>query len=368
MLARLLQRHELSVTVLEQEDSASSRAQGRSLDLHAGSGQEAMKAAGLYDEWAALARYEDQAWRRVDTDGRVLADLPADPADTANPEIDRGQLRGLLLDALEPGTVRWGSRVTGVVARPDGRRDLTLEAGTDVLTADLVVGADGAWSQVRPLLSDARPEYSGVTFVELLHTDVDRRSPAVGALAGRGATMARTPDRGLVTQRLSGGNLTAYVSLRVAEDWVATFPHDDPAAARAVLLDWFPGWAPVLRDLVARCDDAIVPRRLYALPVDHSWPSDPAVTLLGDAAHLMSPFGGQGANLALVDAADLAAAVVAALADGDLGRATARYEAVMRPRAARAARGAAHGIATFGIEDDDVDPVEAFFAASAATE
>jgi 2-polyprenyl-6-methoxyphenol hydroxylase-like FAD-dependent oxidoreductase len=376
LLARLLQRHDLAVTVLEQEDSASSRAQGRSLDLHAGLGQEAMKAAGLYDAWAALARYEDQASRRLDTQGRVLADMPTHPDDTANPEIDRGQLRGLLLDALAPGTVRWGTRLTALTRRPDGRHDLAVSGpdGPEVLTADLVVGADGAWSQVRPLLSDARPAYCGMTFVELVHTDLDTRRPELGALVGRGTAVVFDADRGLFAQRLSGGNLTVYVALRVAEDWVDTcrdgagFPHDDPAAARALLLDLLPGWSPILRDLVAHGDDDIAPRRLYALPVGHSWPTDPGVTLLGDAAHLMSPFGGQGANLALVDAADLAAAVVAALADGDLGRATARYEAVMHPRAARSARGAAHGIATIGIEDDLVDPIEAFAAASAATE
>jgi 2-polyprenyl-6-methoxyphenol hydroxylase-like FAD-dependent oxidoreductase len=360
-LARVLQcRGVDAVTVLEQEDGAGARDQGRSLDLHAGSGQDAVRAAGLYDAWAALARPEDQAGRRLAPDGTVLAEEPAEGF--ANPEIDRGQLRGLLLDALAPGTVRWGTRLRSVEHRPDGTHDLHVDGsdGPAVLTADLVVGADGAWSRVRPLLTDVRPVYTGVTFVELLHTDVDRTRPGVAALAGRGSTMCFVADHGLATQRLSGGNLTVYVSLRVDEDWADGFPADDPDAARAELLGWFADWAPAWRDVVGLAEDTVVARRLHALPVGLRWPTDPGVTLLGDAAHLMSPFGGQGANLAMQDAADLAAAIVDS---DDLATATARYEEVMWPRAARAAHGAAVGLATVGTGDEADDPRDAFIAA-----
>jgi 2-polyprenyl-6-methoxyphenol hydroxylase-like FAD-dependent oxidoreductase len=208
-------------------------------------------------------------------------------------------------------------------------------------------------------VSDAQPAYTGVTFVELLHTDVDRTRPGVAALAGRGSTMCFVADRGLATQRLSGGNLGVYVSLRVDEGWADRFPAGDPDAARAELLGWFAGWAPAWRDVVGLADDAIVARRLHALPVGLRWPTDPGVTLLGDAAHLMSPFGGQGANLAMQDAADLAAAI----ATGDLASATGRYEEVLWPRAARAAHGAAVGLATVGTGDEADDPRDAFIEA-----
>ena len=283
--------------------------------------------------------------------------MPSGPDDEANPEIDRGQLRGLLLDALPPGTLRWGTRLRGVTARDDGRHDLALDGG-ETLTADLVVGADGVWSRVRPLLSDARPHYEGVTFVELLLPDVDRRHPRIGALAGRGSTMVFADTAGLATQRLSAGALGIYVMLRVDESWAETFPAHDPIAAKEQLLARFEGWHPVLRSLITEAEDRIVARPIQALPVDHTWPNHPGVTLLGDAAHLMSPFGGQGANLAMLDAADLAAAILE-----DPTGATARYEALMRPRAARAARGAAAGIATAGT-DDDRDPREIYLEAA----
>jgi 2-polyprenyl-6-methoxyphenol hydroxylase-like FAD-dependent oxidoreductase len=125
-----------------------------------------------------------------------------------------------------------------------------------------------------------------------------------------------------------------------------------------VTLTWFDGWAPALRDVVALADDQVVARPLHALPVGLRWPTRPGVTLLGDAAHLMSPFGGPGANLAMLDAADLAAAVVE-----DLATATARYEQRMWPRAAAAAHGAAVGLATVGRGDEADDPREAFLAA-----
>ena len=69
------------------------------------------------------------------------------------------------------------------------------------------------------------------------------------------------------------------------------------------------------------------------------------MTLLGDAAHLMSPFSGEGANLAMRDAADLALAIVHAVQTGaDLDEAVAAFEHVMCVRAQEAAIGAAEGV------------------------
>ena len=55
---------------------------------------------------------------------------------------------------------------------------------------DLVVGADGAWSRVRPILSDVTPTYTGVTVVEMGIDNVDQRHPEIGELVGRGSMSA----------------------------------------------------------------------------------------------------------------------------------------------------------------------------------
>src|SRR4051794_21590969 len=145
--ARVLQTHGVDVTVLEQEQAADSRTQGGSLDLHADSGQVALKAAGLYDRFMALARPEGQESRLVD---HVTAELVKRETrdDDYKPEIDRGQLRTLLLDSLTDGTVQWGRGVRTV--EPTGEIHFADNTKT---TYDLVIGADGAWSRVRPAVS-----------------------------------------------------------------------------------------------------------------------------------------------------------------------------------------------------------------------
>jgi 2-polyprenyl-6-methoxyphenol hydroxylase-like FAD-dependent oxidoreductase len=207
-----------------------------------------------------------------------------------------------------------------------------------------VVGADGAWSVVRPLVSADTPEYSGVTFVEIVIRDVDAAHPDLAALVGRGSMSALWRNQGLMAQRNARGVVRVYVASRRPIGWLRDQGVDeaDPAAMRAALLDLFTGWAPELRALLLACDDTFVVRPIMALPVPQEWLHRPGVTLLGDAAHLMSPFGGQGANLAMLDGADLGRALAE---EPDLDSAVRRYEEAMFPRAARLAAFAASGIA-----------------------
>lgn len=348
-LARILQLHGRSVTVFEREEATGARPQGGSLDIHGGTGQVALRAAGLLDRFRALARPEDQVWRVVDPVTAAVLPLSGPEHDDDSPEIDRGQLRGLFLDSLTEGTVRWGCAVTGATPLGDGSWRLHLDDGSTE-DADLVVGADGAWSRIRPALSDATPGYTGVTLVETGLDDCDTRHPALARMVGNGTVVATAAGKALLAQRNSNGHFRVYATLRAPLNWQVTagVDLDDAAAVRAHLLKTFDGWNENLLDLLRHHDGGFVNRPLFVLPVPHTWEHVPGITLLGDAAHLMPPVG-LGANLAMLDGSDLAQAL---LTESGIDDAVRAYEDLMLPRSARAAADCA------GVLDDLISPTD----------
>ncbi|WP_031173418.1 FAD-dependent oxidoreductase [Streptomyces durhamensis] len=339
--ARVLQQHGRSVTVFEREASADARPQGGSLDMHPDTGQAALGAAGLLDRFHALARPEGDEWRVLDFATAALRTQQGPSADGGRPEIDRGQLRGLLLDSLTEGTVRWDRAVTGVAPLADGTCRLLFGDGT-AEDFDLVVGADGAWSRVRPSLSPAVPGYTGVTFVETGFDDCDTRHPELALLVGNGSMLAKGSGRSLVAQRNSNGHIRAYIALRAPKDWheAAGVDLGDQRAVRTYLLRLFDDWDENLRYLMRNSDHGFIHRPLFVLPAPHTWDHVPGVTLLGDAGHLMPPVG-LGANLAMLDGVDLAHALVTESSVDDAVRA---YESIMLPRSIEAATGSAKGL------------------------
>ncbi|MFI5808218.1 FAD-dependent oxidoreductase [Streptomyces sp. NPDC051561] len=334
--ARVLHRHGHPVTVLERDPAPDARPPGGTLDLHEGLGQRALDKAGLLAEFQALSRPEGQAMRILDTDGTVLRDWRPRPADRANPEIDRGQLRDLLLGPLE---VQWGRCVTQVTP---GARDGVLVDFTDGRqeTFDLVVGADGARSRIRQAVSPATPHYTGVTYVETSLNDMDTRHPDLAHLIGDGSVAVYGVNRALVAQRNSGGNAKVYAQFRAPLDWHTHLDLADAEAVRSSLLALFDGWAPPVLDLI-RHGTAFVHRPLCVLPVAHTWTHVPGVTLLGDAAHLMPPLGA-GANLAMLEGAELAESLATGPADPD--KAVHAFEEQMWARAGRWAEITAAGL------------------------
>ncbi|SDG34635.1 FAD-dependent oxidoreductase [Streptomyces griseoaurantiacus] len=352
-LARVLHRHGHPVTVLERDPGPHVRPPGGTLDLREGQGQRALDAAGLLGAFLALSRPEGQAMRILDTDGTVLRDWRPRPGERADPEIDRGRLRDLLLGHVpgvagqagvpehvpDPLDVRWGRSVTYVEpGTPDGVR-VHFEDGRRE-TFDLVVGADGARSRVRPAVSSASPRYTGVTTVETSLDDIDTRHPGLARLIGDGSVAVYGVNRGIVVQRNGGGHVKVYAQFRAPLDHPA---HPDPAdgeAVRATLLTLFEGWASPVLDLL-RHGTSFTRRPLYVLPASHTWAHVPGVTLLGDAAHLMPPLGA-GANLAMLDGAELAEALAAGPADPD--EAVRAFEERMWERAGRWARITAAGL------------------------
>ncbi|WP_329071763.1 FAD-dependent oxidoreductase [Streptomyces sp. NBC_01429] len=337
LLARVLHVHGIPATVYEAETSPAARSQGGMLDIHEDNGQPALRAAGLMDEFRGLILEGRQATRALAPDGTVLLDK-ADDGTGGRPEVLRGELRQLLLDSLPAGTVRWGHKVSRARTLGGGRHEVTFADGTTVTTS-LLVGADGAWSRVRPLLSDATPQYTGMSFVETYLFDSDTQHPAGARTVGGGALFALVPGKGLMAHRESGGTLHTYVMLTEPQDWFAGIDFTDPAAATARIAEEFDGWAPELTALITDGDTAPVLRPLNALPDDHQWDRVPGVTLLGDAAHLSLP-NGEGANLAMYDGAELGKAIAAH--PHDVEAALTGYERAMFPRSAAAATDGAH--------------------------
>ncbi|AWS43715.1 NAD(P)/FAD-dependent oxidoreductase [Streptosporangium sp. 'caverna'] len=324
-LARVLHVHGIPATIYEADASAATRTQGGQLDIHEDDGQRALADAGLTDEFHAIIHEGADASRVLDENGKLLLDLPG--GSMTRPEVLRGDLRRILLDSLPEGTVRWGSKVSDVRALGEGRHELALADGSTVTTG-LLVGADGAWSRVRPLLSDARPEYVGTTFVETYLHDVDERHSATAEAVGAGAMYALAPGKGIVAHREAGNVLHTYVELNRSAEWVADIDFTAAAASARVAAE-FDGWAPHLTALITDGETAPVARMIYTLPDGHRWDRVPGVTLLGDAAHLMPP-SGDGANLAMFDGAELAKAITAH--PGDTEAALAAYEEALFPR------------------------------------
>jgi 2-polyprenyl-6-methoxyphenol hydroxylase-like FAD-dependent oxidoreductase len=339
--ARILQQHAWDVSVFDADASATARDQGGTLDLHPDTGQLALQRAGLLPAFMARARHDDQGNRLLDhRDAAILFDHVPAPDEPQRPEIDRGVLRTLFLDALAPDTVQWNHRLLDVTRAPDGRLE-THFAGRASRSFDLVIGADGAWSRVRRALTPAMPAYSGVTFVELQLDDVDHAHPAIAALVGHGTMFVLHDGKGLIAQRNGNARIRVYAGLRIdaRDDFAADV---QTRRGKAHLLRHFAGWAAPLLALLEDADAVTAVRPIVALAPGLRWPAQRGLTLVGDAAHVMPPVG-VGANLAMLDAADLALVLVDAGAGWE--QAVADYEDAMLTRAAAFASEAQVGFA-----------------------
>ncbi|GLY29528.1 monooxygenase [Kineosporia sp. NBRC 101731] len=342
--ARILQKHGLDVTVYDRDSGPDARNQGGTLDLDTEHGQNALREAGLLEQFFALARPEGQEMRKVGPTGELLGQHLPEPDEMFKPEIDRGLLRNLLLDSLEPGTVRWGKALASV---QDGRR-LHFTDGTQE-DADLVIGADGASSRVRAAVSSCAPLYSGISFLEAWFDDVEARHTDLADLVGQGLMASADGSRALFAQRNGGDHIRVYIIQKVELDWISRLglTIHDTAGIRAHLLGEFAGWGPRMTQMLTDNDGVYVNRPIFALPAPYGWEHSPTLTLLGDAAHVMPPIG-VGVNLALHDAHDLALALAGS---ATVEEALTSYEKIMLERSDEI--GASLGPGAEGMIDAD---------------
>lgn len=285
---------------------------------------------------------------------------PTAPASSRGaPEIDRAQLRSMLVQALPHGTVRWGWRLETLLSEPlpsppNGKLEpappshsLHFDNARTLPGFDLVVGADGAWSRVRPHLapfastadhhdspsssfltdgataaSAAKPVYAGLAGFSCSIPDAARTAPGVYELVNRGSLFSFSDGKTLMGQQLGDGSIWVGASSVKGEDWVDEqqqrerlyrqqqqqheqgAPTDDAAARqpqdRYRVGPWFKAcvraeykdWAPELLQLIeASDDDSARLRPIYVLPIGFR----------------------EGVNLAMEDALKLSRAIIAAL-------------------------------------------------------
>ncbi len=298
MLGLLLQRQGFSFTIYERGYQNMHSDRGGSLDIHDDSGQLPLKEAGIFENFRKHARYEGEDTRIVNKDGEILYDEDAE-GEGNRPEIDRGKLCDIIMEQIHPENIKYGFKFEKLIQRDNGEVELVFENGTTVMT-NLVIGADGAFSQIRSYLTNAKPEYTGISMIEM-NSD-ENEHPDLLKFNKNGKLIGLGDDQAILGQRNGDGRIMAYISFKTKYEKLDEYRNLSLDALKERLLAEYSDWDSELKNYIAYSYDDIKFRRIYKLPIGLTWTTQPNITIIGDAAHLMSPFAGEGVNMALYDA------------------------------------------------------------------
>ena len=385
LLAQSLLRSSIPFLMFERDKSFSFRGQGYRLRLSSeglDAIEEVLGPEGFQKFWDACGKTGGSGFAALDaiTGSTITAEAPKDDQRNTNIDgttkmvtetlgsrdgkivgISRGDMRKLFATGCEE-SIHWSHHVTGYELTPSGVRAIFAD-GSKSIEGEMLIGGEGIKSSVAKQLSGGK-----LKVFDTGARGIHGQAPTT-AFRGLGEGVWRIIDNSnpsgkvfMITNVRSGDmddpNLQFGWTMG-AEPGVFNAPNNDyttvgtPAAdmAKKLTANWHPRIKPLFEEMAV--SEAAFWKITCSTPTGvPEWQNEPRVTVIGDAAHSMTPAGGIGANTAVRDSALLGRLL--SEAGGYRDGVTAEYERGMRLYASEAVKASyAFAEAQFGITIDE---------------